>query len=216
MNIKLSTYTNSKIPVIGKCSLTLKHKKDHFDVSLIAVDSKSVPILGLSTSERLNLIKRISAINASYEQFLSEFSDCFGETGTLKNTPHTEIKDNVTPVVYPVRKILLALKPTQEKELKRMVDLDIIEPVQKPTDWVNGLVVVGKPKGKLRVCLNLRPLNKAIKRKHLHLPSPQSISFISSTTVHLIHIYLIWLHSYYIVLQPYCQFPFSANPVSGN
>ena len=23
-----------------------------------------------------------------------------------------------------------------------MVDLDIIEPVQKPTDWVNGLVVV--------------------------------------------------------------------------
>ena len=86
-NIKLSTY-NSKIPVLGKCSFTLKHKKDHFDVSFIVVNSKSVPILGLATSECLNLIKRISAINASDEQFFSEFSDCFGEIGTLKNTLH--------------------------------------------------------------------------------------------------------------------------------
>ena len=29
--------------------------------------------------------------------------------------------------------------------------------------------------------------------------SPKSISFISSTIVHLVHIYLIWLHSYYMV-----------------
>ena len=36
---------------------------DHFDVSFIVVDSKSIPILGLSTSESLNLIKRISTVN---------------------------------------------------------------------------------------------------------------------------------------------------------
>ena len=48
-----------------------------------------------------------------------------------------------------------------------MVNLDIIEPVQKPTDWVNGIVVVEKKIGKLRVCLDPKPLNKAIKRKHL-------------------------------------------------
>ena len=134
-----------------------------------------MPILGLATSESLNLIKRISAINVSGEQFLSEFSDCFGEIGTLKNTHHIEIKDNVTPVVTPVRKMPLALKPKLEKELKRMVDLDIIEPVQKPTDWVNGLVLVEKPNGKLRVCLDPRPLNKAIKREYLHLPTAEEI-----------------------------------------
>ena len=43
VNLKLSAYNNSKIPVLGKCSLTLKHKKDHFDVSFIVVDSKSIP-----------------------------------------------------------------------------------------------------------------------------------------------------------------------------
>ena len=102
VNIKLCGDNNSKIPVLGECSLTLKHKKAHFDVLFIVVDSKSVPILGLATSESLNLKKSISAINVSRKQFLSEFSDCFGEIGTLKNTHHIEIKDNVTPVVTPV------------------------------------------------------------------------------------------------------------------
>ena len=106
---------------------------------------------------------------------MPEFSDCFGEIGTLKNTHHIEIKDNVNPAVTPLRKIHLALKPKLEKKLKRMVDLDIIEPVQKPTNWVNGLVVVEKPNGKLRVCLNPRPLNKAIKSEHLRLPTAEEI-----------------------------------------
>ena len=45
--------------------------------------------------------------------------------------------------------------------------------------------------------------------------SPQSISFISCYIVHLIHIYFIWLHSYYMVIQPSYQSDFSANLVSG-
>ena len=94
---------------------------------------------------------------------------------TLKNTHHIEIKDNVTSVVTPVRKIPLALKTKLENELKRMVDLDIIEPIKKPTDWVNGLVVVKKPNGKLRVCLDPRSLNKAIKLEHLHLFTAKEI-----------------------------------------
>ena len=32
--------------------------------------------------------------------------------------------------------------------------------------------------------------------------SPQSISFISPTTVQLVHIYLIWLDSHHMVIQP--------------
>ncbi|CAI5673637.1 unnamed protein product [Oreochromis niloticus] len=39
-------------------------------------------------------------------------------------------------------------------------------------DWVNALVVVEKPKtGRLRVCLDPRPLNKAIQRPHYPLPT---------------------------------------------
>ena len=56
-----------------------------------------------------------------------------------------------------------------------MVDLDIIEPIEKPTDWVNGLVIVEKPNGKLRICLDPRPLKNAIKREHRYLPTAEEI-----------------------------------------
>ena len=71
----------------------------------------------------------------------------------MNTTHHIEVKDNVKPVVIPVRKVPHALKPKLEKELKGMVDLDIIEPIKKPTDWINGLVITEKPIGKLRIFL---------------------------------------------------------------
>ena len=134
--------------------MTLDHKNNSFKGSFIVADSDSVPILGLKTSEHLQLIKRICRIETNSETFFSEFHDCFGEIGTLNITHHIEVKDNVKPVVTPVRKVPHALKPKLEKELKRMVDLDIIEPIKKPTDWANGLLIVEKPNGKLRICLD--------------------------------------------------------------
>ena len=56
-----------------------------------------------------------------------------------------------------------------------MANLDINKPVQKPTDWVNGLVVIEKSNRKLRVCLDPRLLNKTIKREHLDLPTAEKI-----------------------------------------
>ena len=173
VNVQLSAYNGSKIPVVGKCSLTLDHKNNSFKVSFIVVDS--VPILGLKTSEHLQLIKRIFRIQTNGETFFSEFHDCFGEIGTLNTTHHIEVKHNVKPVVTPVRKVPHELKPKLENELKRIVDLDIIEPIEKPTDWVNGLVIVEKPNGKLRNCLDPRPLNNAIKREHFHLPTAEEL-----------------------------------------
>ena len=104
VNIKLSRFNGSKIPLVGKCLLTLDHKNNSFKVLFIVVDSK----------------------------FFSEFHDSFGEIGTLNTTHHIEVIDNVKPVVNPVRKVPHALKPKLEKELKQVIDLDIIEQIKKP------------------------------------------------------------------------------------
>ena len=104
-----------------------------------------------------------------------EFFDCFGEIGCLPRVHHIEIGDDVKPVITPVRKVRFALKPKLKKELKRMVELEIIEQVEKLTDWVNALVMVSKPNGDLRICLDPRHLNKAIKRQHYRLPTVEEI-----------------------------------------
>ena len=58
-----------------------------------------------------------------------------------------------------------------------MEQSDIFTKVTEPTDWVNALVLVEKPRtGKLRVCLDPRDLNKAIKRPHYPLPTLDGIT----------------------------------------
>jgi hypothetical protein len=42
--------------------------------------------------------------------------------------------------------------------------------VVTPTDWVSSLVIVKKPSGKIRLCIDPEPLNKALKRYHYPLP----------------------------------------------
>ena len=51
----------------------------------------------------------------------------------------------------------------------------MIEKVTHPTDWVCNIVVVEKSNGKLRLCLDPRNLNKAIKREHFQLPTMDDI-----------------------------------------
>ena len=48
--------------------------------------------------------------------------------------------------------------------------MGIIKRTEEPTDWVNTLVIVEKPKGRLRLCLDLKDLNAHIKREHYHFP----------------------------------------------
>ena len=56
-----------------------------------------------------------------------------------------------------------------------MIYPDIIEPIKKPTDWINGLVIVEKPNGKLHICLDPWPLNNAMKHKYLNLSTAEEI-----------------------------------------
>ena len=48
---------------------------------------------------------------------------------------------------------------------------EVVERVDEPTDWVNSLVIVEKPNGQLRLCLDPKDLNNAIKRPHYPLPT---------------------------------------------
>ena len=52
----------------------------------------------------------------------------------------------------------------------------VIKRIKGPTDWVNSLVFVEKPDRSLRICLDPRDLNKAIKREHYQLPTFDEIA----------------------------------------
>ena len=44
-----------------------------------------------------------------------------------------------------------------------MEKLNVIEKIDEPTEWVNSMVTIIKPNGKLRICIDPHDLNKAVK-----------------------------------------------------
>ena len=61
-----------------------------------------------------------------------------------------------------------------EEQLQRDEQLGVIERIEGPTPWMSPVVVAPKPKspGKVRVCVDMRQANKAIKRER-HVTSHQ-------------------------------------------
>ena len=53
--------------------------------------------------------------------------------------------------------------------------MNITASIEEPTDWVNIMVVVEKPNSSLRICIDPRNLNKAIKRRHYTIPTTEEI-----------------------------------------
>ena len=56
------------------------------------------------------------------------------------------------------RTIPIALRDRVKQELNRMVSTGVIEPVNKPTEWVSQMAIVKKANGSLRICIDPQPL----------------------------------------------------------
>ena len=61
-------------------------------------------------------------------------------------------------------------------ELEKVEADRIIRRVTEPTDWVSSLAYSHKKGGDLRICLDPRHLNKALKRPHYKIPTVEVIT----------------------------------------
>lgn len=68
------------------------------------------------------------------------------------------------------------IKDELKAELDSMEELGVILKVTQPTDWVSSIALSKRANGKLRVCLDPKDLNKAIKRYHHKAPTVEEIS----------------------------------------
>ena len=57
-----------------------------------------------------------------------------------------------------------SLKPKHMQEFQRMVDLEVIEPVFRPSAWVNSMVIA-ESNSKLRICVDSYERPKSYKAK---------------------------------------------------
>ncbi|UYV84812.1 K02A2.6-like, partial [Cordylochernes scorpioides] len=175
---KIYTYTGQQIPVVGKCQLDCKTKYACRKVTFLIVNNSAVPILGLDECVKLNLVKIVETISDSsvtLTGLLDEYKDVFKGNGHLSYMYDIKISDKAEAKISPARRLPRALLQPVKEELFKMEEDGIIEKIEEPTVWAHPMVVVKKPSGKYRICIDPRELNKWVLREHYTLPAPENI-----------------------------------------
>ena len=138
----------------------------------------------------MNLIKfldsdrdpRVSVLKSGTEPLQEEYNDVFEGLGKLDGQYLIVIDESIRPVVHPPRRLPVAMTERVQRKLEKMAAANIIEQVDRPTDWVPSMLVVSKPstevegETKLRICLDPRDLKLAIKREHFPMPTIEEIA----------------------------------------
>lgn len=103
-------------------------------------------LLSYQTTVDLQVIPEIRSLEASkVDHLCQKYSEVFSGIGKMADTEiELFIDTKVQPVTQPHRRIPFDLRKQVETELQRLEDLDIIERVDGPTDWVSPIVVAPK------------------------------------------------------------------------
>ena len=123
-----------------------------------------IPVVQACTDEKITIGGKTQSLPTNKEYLLREYSDVFKGIGTLPGgSYYIQVKEDYKPLKHPPRQVAWNLKSAHKAELKRLVELNIIKEIQEYTEWINSIVLVKKPDGSLRLCLDPKDLNKAIK-----------------------------------------------------
>lgn len=80
------------------------------------------------------------------------------------------------PIFTPSRKIPIAWESQVKENLEDLLRKGIIEKTHLASGWSSPLVIVEKKSGELRICIDLRRINKLILRQPHRLPSIDSLA----------------------------------------
>ena len=79
-------------------------------------------------------------------------------------------------MIHVPRHVPFALWDRQKAELENEESLGVIMKVDEPTDLVNSIMIVERKNGSLRICLDPRDLNKALKRERYPCPTVDDVA----------------------------------------
>ena len=105
-------------------------------------------------------------------EVLSTYADCISrgpwDLGSAKGVKHTIDTGSAQPIQVPPRRVPFHKRQEMRRQVDEMLEAQIIEPSESP--WSSPVVLVAKPDGTQRFCVDYRALNKVTKRDLYPLP----------------------------------------------
>lgn len=186
-NTRLSMYNKSTLKPVGKCQVKLRNpvNKMTYNVEFQVVDDNLIPLISGKAAEEMCLItinyenfKQLHAVTTTdVEKLVSEYGEVFDQTelGQLPGEVHLYTEKGSKPKQLPARRVPIAVKSKLKDELSTLVDQGVITSVTEPTDWCSQMSVQTKKSGKLRICIDPRPLNEVLQRERYPLQTMEDI-----------------------------------------
>ena len=184
----LTAYGGGQIPHEGICELVCEVKGTAAAIPFYVTKADGPAIVGLESSQKFGLVTlnysvltnspdKETVIIGSKEDLISQYPKCFNGIGKFQGQYHISLDPSVPPSVHAPRRIPIALKDAIKAELDDMEAKNIITKVREgePTAWVNSLVYRKKQNGRLRICLDPKDLNMAIRRDHHVVPTLEDL-----------------------------------------
>lgn len=108
---------------------------------------------------------------------VSTYHDVF--TSPVKSLPgdvHFELDITVAPIQCAPTNVPVALKTAVMAQLDQYEEDGHLTTVTQPTDWISNLVMVKRP-DKLKLCIDPKPLDRALKRSHYLMPTSDDMLY---------------------------------------
>ena len=176
----LQAYTKEPIPVVGCCKVNTEYNGQSVQLLLLIVGGSGPTLLGRDWLSRIILDwHQIHHVHSpSLQALLARYPAVFQDgLGTLQGF-HAKIlvELGVTPSFNPARSVPYALRDKVDKELQRLQDQGILEPVER-AEWAAPIVVVlKKDKSSVRICGNFSvTVNPMLKLDWYPLAKPEHL-----------------------------------------
>ena len=180
----LTAYGGRTLPHYGSVTLPCRYKDKEWEPTKFFITDVDGPaILGMPSSVKFKLVTLHCEVKMdiktkinSVDDLRKYYPDQFDRIGKFPGAYHIVLNEEAQPVIHVPRKCSIHLRDGLENELTKMEKQGVIRKVDEPTDWVSSLVMSRKSNGKLRICLDPKDLNKAIKRCHHKTPTLDEIT----------------------------------------
>lgn len=82
-----------------------------------------------------------------------------------------QIDESVQPIAQAARRFPIAMEADVENAIQELLQKNIIERAEGPLTWVSPLVPIRKTDGRIRLCVDMRAANKAVRREKFPMPN---------------------------------------------
>lgn len=169
----LKLFDGSTTKPLGQCQIQMAGRT----YNCYVVKTNNLSLLSGDTCLDLGLLSikhewvNMVSTATTVEQLTEEYADVFQGVGCLPGDYHIELDKDAIPIKNSNRKVPVSMLADLKTKLESLEQNQLVKKVDYPTDWLNNMVAVRKPSGKLRVCLDPSNLNKVIKRNHFPMPT---------------------------------------------